>query len=50
MTFFYAWCGVKLFGVEKKMWMSLFYAIVWSLWNIRKKVAFESLNHIGNSK
>ena len=36
VDFFHAWCGVKLSGVEKKMWMSLFYVVIWSLWNIRK--------------
>ena len=32
VSFFQAWCGVRLYGLEKKMWISLFYVIVWSLW------------------
>ena len=26
-SFMQTWCGVKLFGVEKKMWITLFYVI-----------------------
>ena len=40
-AFFKAWCGVNLAGQEKKMWTTLFYVIIWSIWNLRNRVVLE---------
>ena len=42
LDFFQAWCGIQLKGLEEKMWSSLFYVVVWILWNIRNRLVFEN--------
>ena len=44
MPFVRAWCGVKLPGVEKKMWITLFYVTIWTIWSIRNKIVFKNAN------
>ena len=46
LEFFQAWCGIPFRGIEKKMWISLFYVVVWSLWNIRNRVVFEGFKPV----
>lgn len=41
IAFFQAWCGAQFSGLERKMWVSLFYVVIWSLWNIRNRIVFE---------
>ena len=42
VTNFEAWIGVRLFGEAKKLWISCFYTIEWSIWEVRNKVTFEN--------
>lgn len=32
-----------MFAMKKKMWIMVFYVVVWSLWNIRNKLVFENV-------
>ena len=42
-SFFQAWCGVAFYGLEKKLWVMLFYVLIWSIWNIRNRIVFENM-------
>ena len=50
MDFYQAWNGVNLLGLEKKFWKTLFFSVVWSLWNIRNRVVFEHASPYCNLK
>ena len=40
-AFFKVRCGLNLAGQETKMWTTLFYVIIWSIWNLRNRVVLE---------
>ena len=42
IPFLEAWSGVKLHRVEKKMCMTLYYVVIWSIWLIRNRIVFEN--------
>ena len=44
MLFFEAWQGAPFRGFEKKLWMSMMYAILWSIWRTRNRIIFEQFN------
>ena len=39
--FFKAWEGAPFRGFEKKLWTSLIYVVLWTIWRIKNKVIFE---------
>ena len=39
--FFKAWCGAPFRGFERKLWVSLLYVVLWSIWRIRNRCVFE---------
>ena len=41
---FDSWNAVGLRGAQKKAWQLCIYAIVWSIWDARNKVVFQSAN------
>ena len=44
--FFDHWLGMKLHGFQKKLWISLFFVVIWSIWYERNQAVF--LNKIIN--
>ena len=39
---FEVWPSMDLKGEEKKLWYSLFFIIIWSLWGYRDSIIFDS--------
>ena len=46
---FQAWIGAPLRGVRKKLWVSCFFTIVWSIWDARSKKVFQNKSITGES-
>ena len=54
MSFFEDWCGFLTYGLEKKLWVSIYFAIIWNIWRIHNRILFEGfkldwyfeINHI----
>ena len=44
--FFDAWNGLPVFGLEKKLWTTLFHVVVWSLWNIKNRIVFQKVSPV----
>ena len=40
--FFDSWMGASFYGFEKKIWTSLLYVVVWSVWWIRNRMLFKN--------
>ena len=38
---FESWVEAKLSGKKKKYWMSVFFAVLWTVWRSRNKIIFE---------
>ena len=38
---FQSWCGVAFYGIVNKMWITLLYAVIWTIWYSRNKLVFE---------
>ena len=43
MELFEAWIRVPHYGLDMKLWKSLFCAVIWSLWNKRNRLVFEHM-------
>ena len=41
IMFFKAWEGETFWGFERKLWLSLMYVVLWTIWRIRNKIIFE---------
>ena len=41
IVFFKAWEGAPYRGFERKLWISLLYVVLWTIWRIRNRVIFE---------
>ena len=39
---FESWTAIKCSKNQRKMWLSCFYVIIWSLWELRNKVIFQN--------
>lgn len=46
LSFMYSWTGAPFYGSEKKLWMSMYYAVILTLWKLRNRVIFR--NHMPN--
>ena len=41
---FYFWFGFPIFGHEKRLWISLYYVDIATIWNLRNQVIFKDIN------
>ena len=40
ISFFKAWEGTPFSGFERKLWISLIYVVLWTIWRVRNRVIF----------
>ena len=41
-TMMESWFEVVRFGMRKKLWCSLFFEVIWSLWSFRNAIIFNN--------
>ena len=39
---FESWVEVAFIGSKRKKWISLFFVVIWALWNLRNRVIFDN--------
>lgn len=47
-VFFEDWMGVPFYDFEKKLWRSMLYVVLWSIWEYRNHIVFENFSRDWN--
>ena len=41
VSIFKDWCGFPIYRLEKKLWMSVYFVIIWNIWRVSNRILFE---------